>query len=327
MRRRDFLTLSGALAAWPLAARAQPANTMHRIGVLMSLAPGDRESQARLAAFRQALQDLGRSDGRDVVIDVHWAMDDTERARSLATELVALAPDVMLASGNTAAGALHRATSALPIVFVQVADPIGERLIASMEKPGGNVTGFASIDNGMSARWLELLKEAAPHVARALVIRDPGTAAGTGQFRAIEARAPTLQVELSSVGVRDGGEIERAVVDLSRGPNGGLIVTTSTRASAHRDLIIALAARHRLPAVYPFRFYAESGGLISFGPDWIDQYRRAAGAVDRILKGAKPADLPVQTPAKYELVINRKTALALGLDLRALLHFADDVIE
>jgi putative ABC transport system substrate-binding protein len=327
MRRRDFFTLSAGAAAWPLVASAQPAGAMHRIGVLMSLAPGDDESQARLAAFRQALQDLGRSDGRNVVMDVRWAMDDAERARSLAVELVALAPDVMLASGNTAASALHRATSALPIVFVQVADPIGERLVASMERPGGNITGFASIENGMSARWLELLKEAAPNVTRALVIRDPATAAGTGQFRAIAVRAPALRVELSSVGVRDAGEIERAVVELSREPNGGLIVTTSTRASAHRDLLIALAARHRLPAVYPFRFYAESGGLISFGPDWIDQYRRAAGTVDRILKGAKPADLPVQTPAKYDLVINRKTALALGLDLRALLHFADDVIQ
>jgi putative ABC transport system substrate-binding protein len=328
MRRRDFVALlGGAATAWPLAARAQADQTRH-IGVLMSLAADDRESQIRLAAFVQALQELGWTVGRNLQIETRWGADDPARTREYAVELVARAPDVILASGNTAAGPLQRATRTVPIVFVQVAEPLGEGLVASFARPGANVTGFASIEYGMSATWLELLKEIAPRVIRAVVIRDPTTAAGKGQLDAIQSVAPAFGVELSPVGVRDAGEIARVITAVAGESNGGLIVTTSTRASLHRDLILALADRHRLPAVYPFRFYVNGGGLVSYGADWTDQYRRAAGYVDRILKGEKPADLPVQTPTKYELAINLKTARALGLEIpQKLRSRADAVIE
>ena len=326
--RRDFLAaLAGTAAAWPLAARAQQ-DRMRRIGVLMSLAADDKESQVRLAAFRRALQELGWAADRNLQIDIRWGADDIEVTRRYAAELAVLAPDVILASGNTAAKPLQKATRAVPIVFVQVAEPLGEGLVESFAQPGGNVTGFASIEYGMSAKWLELLKEIAPRVTRLVVIRDPASAAGNGQLGAIQSIAPALGVEVSAVGVRDPGEIERAITAVAREPSGGLIVTTSTRASAHRELILALVARHKMPAVYPFRFYVTSGGLVSYGADWIDQYRRAAGYVDRILKGEKPADLPVQAPTKYELVVNLKAAKALGVDIPAtVLARADEVIE
>jgi len=326
--RRDFLAaLAGTAAAGPLAARAQQ-DRMRRIGVLMSLAADDKESQVRLAAFRRALQELGWARDRNLQIDIRWGADDIEVTRRYAAELAVLAPDVILASGNTAAKPLQKATRAVPIVFVQVAEPLGEGLVESFAQPGGNVTGFASIEYGMSAKWLELLKEIAPRVTRLVVIRDPASAAGNGQLGAIQSIAPALGVEVSAVGVRDPGEIERAITAVARDPSGGLIVTTSTRASAHRELILALVARHKMPAVYPFRFYVTSGGLVSYGADWIDQYRRAAGYVDRILKGEKPADLPVQAPTKYELVVNLKAAKALGVDIPAtVLARADEVIE
>ena len=328
MRRREFITLLGSAAAWPMTARAQQGRSVRRIGVLMSLAADDKESQVRLAAFIQALQDLGWTADRDLHIDIRWGNDSTEVTHHNAAELVALAPDVMMASGSAAASSLKRATSAVPIVFVQVAEPLGGGLIESFAKPGGNVTGFASIEYGVSARWLELLKEIAPGVTRVVVVRDPDSMAGPAQFAAIQSVAPSLGVELSPVGVRAPSEIERAITALSSTSNGGLLVTTSTRASAHRELMLALAARYKLPAVYPFRFYVASGGLICYGLDWIDQYRRAAGYVDRILKGEKPSNLPVQAPVKYEAVINLKTAKALGLDVpRPLLARADEVIE
>jgi putative ABC transport system substrate-binding protein len=327
--RREFVTLlGGGVMALPSATRAQPAERMRRIGVLMSLSAHDKESQVRLAAFVQALRESGWATDRKLQIDIRWGADDIEVTRQSAAELAALTPDVILASGNTAAKSLQKATRAVPIVFVQVAEPLGEGLIESFAQPGGNITGFASIEYRMSAKWLELLKEIAPSVNRVVVIRDPTTAAGNGQFGAMEATAPALGVQLSAVGVRDPGEIERAITAVAREPNGGLIVTTSTRASAHRALILALAVRHKLPAVYPFRFYVVDGGLIAYGADWIDQYRRAAGYVDRILKGEKPADLPVQAPTKYELAINRTTAKALGLTVPpTLLARADEVIE
>jgi putative ABC transport system substrate-binding protein len=328
MRRREFIKLIGGAAAWPIAARAQQGGSVRRIGVLMSLAADDKESQLRLAAFIRALQDLGWSADRDLHIDIRWGNDSIEVTHHNAAELVALAPDVMMASGSAAASSLKGATSAVPIVFVQVAEPLGGGLIESFARPGGNVTGFASIENGVSARWLELLKEIAPGVTRVVVVRDPDSTAGPAQFAAIQSVAPSLGVELSPVGVRAPSEIERAIAALSGTSNGGLLVTTSTRASAHRELMLALAARYKLPAVYPFRFYVASGGLICYGLDWIDQYRRAAGYVDRILKGEKPRNLPVQVPVKYETVINLKTAKALGLDVPpSLLARADEVIE
>jgi putative ABC transport system substrate-binding protein len=328
MRRREFITLLGGAAAWPIAAQGQEGERMRRIGVLMSLAPDDRESQVRLAAFVRALQELGWTADQNLRFDLRWGGDQPETLGRFAAELIALGPDVILASGSAAASPLHKASASVPIVFVQVAEPLGGNLVESFARPGANITGFASIEYGMSAKWLELLKEIVPGVARAVVVRDPDSHAGKVQFGAIQSAARSLGVELSPVGVRNADEIERAITAVAREPNGGLIVTTSTRASAHRERILALVARHRLPAVYPFRFYVNSGGLISYGADWTDQYRRAAGYVDRILKGAKPSELPVQVPAKYELVINRKTAKALGLDIPAtVLARADEVIE
>ena len=301
---------------------------MRRIGVLMGLAADDAEGQARIAAFVQALQEMGWSNGRNVRIDIRRGAGDAERSRSYAAELVALTPDVILASGGTVVGPLLQATRSVPIVFTQTPDPVGAGFVASLARPGGNATGFTIFEYGISAKWLELLKQIAPRVTRAAVLRDPATPQGVGQFATIQAVAPSFGVELSPVTMRDADEIERNVTAFARSSNGGLIVTSSGLAAVHRDLVIMLAARHKLPAVYPFRYHATGGGLISYGADSIDPYRQAAGYVDRILKGEKPADLPVQAPTKYELVINLKTAKALGLEIPPmLLARANEVIE
>ena len=328
MRRREFITLLGAAAAWPLAARAQQGERMRRIGVLMNLAADDAEGQARLAAFRQGLQQLGWIEGRNAHLDIRWGAGDAERFRRYAAELVALAPDLILAaSGSTMPPLLH-ATRTVPIVFVQVADPVGNGFVASLARPGGNATGFTNIDFSMSAKWLELLKQIAPGATRAAVLRDSTEPTGIGQWGALQSVAPSFTLELTPVGVSDPGEIERAIAGFAKLPNGALIVTASAPTAVHRDLIITLATRHRLPAVYAYKYFITSGGLISYGPDTIDPYRRAASYIDRILKGEKPADLPVQAPTKYELVINLKTAKTLGLEVPpTLLARADEVIE
>ena len=329
MRRRDFIAaLGGAAAApilWPRAARAQQGERMRRIGVLMTLAADDPELLARIGAFLQGLQELGWTDGRNVRLDYRWGAGDPGRFRSYATELAATAPDLIL-GGGAAVVALQQATRTVPIVFVGISDPVGAGVVASLARPGGNITGFAFSEYGTSAKSLELLKQIAPAVTRAAVLRDPRLATGIGQMAAIQAVAPSLGVELTLIDMRDAGEIERAVTAFVRGTNDGLIVTSGV--PARRELIVALAARHRLPAVYPFRYFVTAGGLISYGSDPVDPYRRAAGYVDRILKGEKPADLPVQVPTKYELVINLKTAKALGLTIpNTLLATADEVIE
>jgi putative tryptophan/tyrosine transport system substrate-binding protein len=329
MKRRTFITLLGAVAAaWPLATRAQQGEQMRRIGVLMSFAADHPESQPRLAAFQQGLQQLGWIDGRNVRIDHYWGGADANRIRKYAAELVALAPDVILANGSVVVAPLLQTTRAVPIVFVYVPDPVGAGFVDSLARPGGNATGFIQSEYGMSAKWLELLKEIAPGMTRAAVIRDPAITAGIGQFGAIQAVAPSVGVEVTPVNVRDAGDIERAVTAFARSSNGGLIVTGSALAQVHGDLIITLAARHKLPAVYFERFFITRGGLISYGPNFVDQFRRAASYVDRILKGEKPADLPVQAPTKYELAINVKTAKALGIEVpTTLLARADEVIE
>ena len=328
MRRREFITLLGGAAAWPAATRAQQAERVRRIGVLIYQAAGDAEGQARLAAFTRALKQLGWSDGGNLRIDTRWATAEDILRRHVA-ELVALAPDVLVAASGTATVApLLQATRTVPIVFVITVDPVGAGFVASLAKPGGNATGFMAYEYSMSGKWLELLKEIAPRVTRAAVLRDPALASGIGQFGAVQIVAPSFGVELIPVDVRDAGEIERAVAAFAPRSNGGLIVTASALGTVHRQLIIALAARHKLPAVYFNRAYVTAGGLISYAPDVIDEYRRAAGYVDRILKGEKPADLPVQAPTKYELVINLKTAKALGLEVPPqLLARADEVIE
>jgi putative ABC transport system substrate-binding protein len=328
VKRREFMTLLGGAAAWPLAARAQQVEKVRRIGVLQPLAADDPESPARVTAFAQGLQQFGWTDGRNVRIDYRWAAGDTDRYRRYAAELVALAPDVILASSSPAMMSLQQLTRTMPIVFVSVVDPVGAGFVESLARPGGNATGFVLYEYGMSAKWLELLKEIVPLLKLAAVLRDPAIASGAGQYAVIQAAAPSFGVELRAVGVGDAGEIERAITAFARSSNGGLIVTGSALALVHRDLIITLAARHRLPAVYPFRYFAASGGLISYGPNTTDPYRRAAGYVDRILKGEKPADLPVQNPTKHELVINLKTAKAMGLEIPpTLLARADEVIE
>ena len=329
MKRREFITLlGGAAAAWPLAAGAQQSGRLRRTGVLMNLAADDAEGQARLTALVQGLQELGWTDGRNLRIDYRWGAGDTDRHRKYAAELVALAPDVILASATQAVEALQQATRTVPIVFVNVVDPIGAGYVDSLARPGGNTTGFILYDYGVSAKWLELLKEIAPQLKRAAVLRDAATASGIGQLAVIQAMAPPVEVEVRPVGVRDADEIERAITAFAHSLNGGLIVTGGSWAAVHRNLIIALAARHRLPAIYSLRYWATDGGLISYGPNSVDPYRRAAGYIDRILKGEKPADLPVQAPTKYELVINLKTAKALGLEVPpSLLARADEVVE
>jgi len=328
MNRRDFITLLGGAAAWPLAARAQQREHMRRIGVLMPLAADDPEAQSRVAAFAQGLQQSGWTIGRNVRIDTRWAAGDAERIRKYAAELAALAPDVILAGGGAVVPSLLQATRTVPIVFTQTPDPVGAGFVNSLARPGGNVTGFTTFEYGISAKWLELLKEIAPRVTRAAVIRDAAIASGTGQWGALQSVAPSVGVEVSPLNLRDASETERAVTAFARSSNGGLIVAASTLAVVHRDLIVTLAARHKLPAVYSGRFFVTAGGLTSYGPDSIDPHRRAALYVDRILKGEKPADLPVQAPTKYELVINLKTARALGLDVPpSLLARADEVIE
>jgi putative ABC transport system substrate-binding protein len=328
MRRREFITLLGSTAAaWPVVVRAQQPERMRRIGVLMNFTADDPISQDRLTAFVQGLQESGWTVGRNLQIDYRWGAGNVERYRTFAAELVALKPDILVTAGAPAVEALQRATRTVPIVFTSVTDPVGGGLVASLAQPGGNTTGFTLSEYGLSGKWLELLKEIAPRVMRAAVLRDP-VAVGIGQFAAIQAVAPPLQVELSPVDARDAGEIERAVTAFADRPNGALIVTASAFTTIHRELIIGLARRHQLPAVYPFRYYVTSGGLISYGPDSIDQYRLAARYVDRILRGEKPADLPVQAPTKFELVLNLKAAKALGLDVPAtLLARADEVIE
>jgi putative tryptophan/tyrosine transport system substrate-binding protein len=329
IRRREFITLlGGAAAAWPPAARAQQAGNKRRVGVLMNRAADDPEGQARLVAFQQALQQLGWSDGRNMWMDIRWGENDIDRERRYAAELVALAPDVILAGGGVSVAALQHVTRTLPIVFAVVGDPVGIGLVDSLARPGGNVTGFMNFEYSLSGKWLELLKQTAPRVTRAAVLRNPAIPAGIGQFSVIQAVAPSLGVDVSPIGVHDLGEIERAVAAFGRAADGGLIVTTSALVSVPRDRIIALAARHKLPAVYPYRYMVTGGGLVSYGPDQVDQFKRAAGYVDRILKGEKAVDLPMQAPTKYELAINLKTAKALGLEIPAtLLARADEVIE
>jgi putative ABC transport system substrate-binding protein len=328
MERRSFIVCLGGAAAWPLAARAQQRGPMRRLGVLMNVAEADPESAARIAAFLQGLQQSGWSDGRDVQIDTRWAAGDVEHFRRYSAELVALAPDVILASSSLAVAALRQATHTTPIVFVGVVDPVGAGFVDSLARPGGNATGFTLFEYGLSGKWLELVKEVAPPITRVAVLLDPASPAESGMFTAIQSVAPSVGVELSPFGMRDAGEIERAITAFATGPNGGLIALGSTLANIHRELIITLAARHRLPAVYSDRLFVTSGGLISYGPNRIDQFRRGAAYVDRILKGEKPSDLPVQAPIKYELVINLKTAKALGLELSStLLSRADEVIE
>ena len=328
MRRRVFITLLGGAAAWPLSVRAQQGERVRRIGVLMILDVDDTESSARVAALTQALQQLGWTAGRNVQIEYRWGADSGDQAGTHAAELVALAPDVILTVGVPALAAVKKVTSTVPIVFVNIVDPVGAGFVESLARPGGNTTGFISYEYGTSAKWLELLKQIAPGVTRVAVLRDAGISSGIGQYAVIQAAAPSFGVELRPVDVGGADEIERAVAAFASSSNGGMIVTSSPSAAAHRVAIVALAARHRLPTVYSFRYLATSGGLISYGPDTTDPFRRAAGYIDRILKGAKPADLPVQAPTKYELVVNLKTAKALGLDVPAsVLARADEVIE
>jgi len=328
MRRREFITLLGsAVAAWPFGALAQQAERVRRVGVLMNARSDDPDGQARLIAFVQGLQELGWSDGRNVRIDIRWGAGDADRIRKDATELVALAPDVLLAPGTSTLEPLLQATRAVPIVFVHVADPVGGGFVESLARPGGNATGFTNLEYGVSGKWLELLKEIAPRATRVAVLRDPAIASGIGQFSAIQAVAPSLGVEVSPVNVRNASEIERGVAAVARSANGGLIVPAGGWAVRHRDLIIARAGQHKLPAVYYDRYFVSVGGLISYGPDLVDQYRQAAGYIDRILKGEKPADLPVQMPTKYQIVLDLKAAKALGLEVPpSILARADEVI-
>jgi len=328
VKRRAFISLLGGAAAWPLAAQAQQGERMRRIGVLMPNAADDPEYQARMTAFLQGLAQLGWIDGRNVRIDTRWGVADADRIRKYAAELVALAPDVILANSSAAVAPLLQATRTVPIVFTAVADPVGAGYVDSLARPGGNATGFLIFEYSIAAKWLELLKEIAPHVTRAMVLRESALAVGPALFGVIQAAAPSLGVDLRVADVRDAGEIDRAITAFAQGSNGGLIVTGSPGAIFHRGPIVALAARHRLPAVYAVRAFADDGGLISYGADSVDQLRRAAVYVDRILKGEKPADLPVQAPTKYDLVINLKTAKALGLEMPpTVLARADEVIE
>ena len=325
--RREFITLLGGAAAWPLAARAQQGERMRRIGMINPLGTDDPQVPVRVAAFAQGLQQLGWTVGRNVQIEYRWTRGNSDNARKYAVELVALAPDVILAVGSSTVAPLLQATHTVPIVFADVPDPVGAGFVEGLARPGGNATGFINFEFGIGAKWLELLKEVAPGLTRAAVLRDSTIPSGLGQFGAIQSAAPLAGMEVSPIGLRSAGEIERAVASFARSAKGGLIVASGGTAR-HRDLIVTLAARHKLPAVYWERFFVTAGGLISYGPEFLDQFRRAAGYVDRILKGEKPADLPVQAPTKYELVINLKTAKALGLTVPdSLLARADEVIE
>jgi len=328
MRRRDFVAATGAAVVWPLVARAQQPERVRRIGLLLPATADDAEFQDRVGAFLQSLALLGWTIGRNVRIDTRWATTNPDDIRRHAAELIALAPDVILCHGSPTLGPLLQATRAVPVVFVAAIDPVGAGYVDSLARPGGNATGFTFIEYGMSGKWLELLKEIAPRVTRAAVLRDSAASSGIGQFGAIQSVAPAFRVELSPMDMRDAVDIERAVAVFASPSNGGLIVTGSAPALVHRDLIVKLAARHKLPAVYFGRIFVSSGGLISYGPNTIEQYRQAAGYVDRMLKGEKPADLPVQAPKKYELLVNLKTAKALGLEVpTTLVGRADEVIE
>ena len=327
-RRKFLATLGGAAAAWPLATGAQQAERMRRIGVLNPLAADDPQSQRRMTAFVQGLQQFGWTDGRNVTIETRWGVGDSERLLRHAAELVALAPDVILAVAVSSMVPLQQATRTVPIVFVQVTDAVGAGFVESLSRPGGNATGFSLSEYGFSAKWLEVLKQIAPRMTRAGVLRDPSNPSGIGLLAAIQGAAAVLDVEVSPLGVRDVREIERVIAAFAQRPNGGLILVPTALTVINRQLIINLAARHRLPAIYPYRYFVEAGGLMSYGADEIDQYRLAAGYVDRILKGEKPADLPVQAPTKLELVVNIKTAKTLGLEVPpTLLARADEVIE
>jgi putative tryptophan/tyrosine transport system substrate-binding protein len=329
MRRREFITLlGGAASTWPVAGRAQQPERVRRIGVLMSLAADDKEGQARLTAFLQGLQELGWIDGRNVRVDIRWGAGDNERARKYITELVALTPDVVLASGGSLVAPLLQATRTVPIVFTQTPDPVGAGFVESLARPGGNATGLTNVDYGMGGKWLELLKQIAPSVTRVAVIRDPETPQGIGQFSAVNSLAPSLRLDVIPANARETGEIERIIPAVAQTPNSGLIVTGSNFAVVHRELIIKLANQYKLPAIYPLRLFAADGGLICYGAEAIEPHTRAASYVDRILRGEKPGDLPVQAPTKYELVINLKTAKALGLSVPpSLLAQANEVIE
>jgi putative ABC transport system substrate-binding protein len=328
IRRREFITVLGGAAAWPLGARAQQGDRVRRIGVFTNLGEDDPESLLRIAAFAQGLAELGWTVGRNLQIDYRWGEGDADRVLKNAAELLALAPDAILAHGSVLVGALLQASRSVPIVFASVTDPVGGGFVASLARPGGNATGFLDFEYGLGVKWLELLKQVAPRMTRVAILRDPTTPASIGQLGAIQSVAPSFAVELIPIDVRDASEIERAVVGFGREPNRGMVVTANRSTGIHRELIITLAARYRLPTVYPYRFFVASGGLISYGPNQVQQYRLAAGYVDRILRGEKPADLPVQAPTKYELVINLKTAKALGLDIPATVYArADEVIE
>jgi ABC-type uncharacterized transport system substrate-binding protein len=328
MKRREFISLLGGAAVWPVAARLQPNERMRQVGVLLPLASGDSEGQARIEALLSGLQQLGWDDGHNLRIIPRWGAGNAERTRQFAEELVSLSPDVLVASTSITLPALLKATQTIPIVFVQVVDPVGAGFVDSLARPGNNATGFTTFEYGISGKWLELLKQIAPGVTRVAILRDSSVAAGSGQFGAIQSIAPAFGVELRPMDVRDVTEIERAITRFARGADSGVIVTASPVAAVNRNLIIRLAERLKLPAVYSSRFWTADGGLISYGADRVAQYRQAAQYVDRILKGEKPADLPVQAPTKYELVINLKTAKALGLEVPpALLATADEVIE
>jgi len=327
VRRREFLGILGCAAAWPVALKAQPADRVRVVGILNILGPGDPEAKARTAVFEETLQQLGWAVGRDLKIETREVGGDVDLLRRYAAELVALAPDVIFSIGSISVAPLQQATRTIPIVFVNVPDPVGAGFVQSMAHPGGNITGFSNFEYSMSGKWAELLKQIAPQATRALVLRDPSSAAGIGQFAAVRSIAQSLGVELTPSDVRDTDEIERNVAAFARSGNGGVIVTAGGTA-AHRKLIISLVARYELPTVYPYRYYAADGGLISYGPNTHDPVQRAAGYVDRILRGEKPADMPVQAPTKYELVINLRTAKALGLTIpQSLLVTADEVIE
>jgi len=332
MRRREFIVYAGSAVAapqiWPLATRAQQSERVRRIGVLLQAVKSDPESQIRIKAFVKELEQFGWTEGRNLQLDYRWAGGNSDDIRKHAADLVALAPDVLVAAGSATVGALQQSTRTVPIVFATVGDPVGAGFVESLARPGGNITGFAIFEYAIGAKWLELLREISPRTTRVAVLRDPSVATGPGQFGAIQTAAPSLRMEISPVNMRDASEIGRALTAFAQSPNGGLIVSGTPLAQLHRNLIITLAARHKLPAVYFERFFVVDGGLISYGADFVDQYRRAGGYVHRILNGEKPADLPVQAPTKYELVINLKTAKALDLTVPpSLLARADAIVE